>query len=72
MEDAGDNGIFVHSPLFKDSFDGERMHNVGLASFAELAFVSLGSHFNGLFYSVGIFFGHSTIIALCPNLSLVE
>lgn len=34
VEHACDDGIFVHMPLFEDLYDGKRVGDVGLASFA--------------------------------------
>ncbi len=54
MEDAGDDGIFVHLPLFEDFFDGERVDDVRLASFAELVFVCFGRESDGALDTFGI------------------
>ena len=37
MEDAGDDGVFVHLPFFEDFFDSKRVDYVGLAGSAKLA-----------------------------------
>ncbi len=47
MENAGDDGVFVHLPFFKNLFDGERVNDVRLAGLAKLAFVGLGGKLNG-------------------------
>ena len=64
MEDAGDDGVFVHLPFLKDFFDGERVDDVGFAGFAELTVVSLGGKFDGALDAVrfGGFFGRFFII----------
>lgn len=46
VQNAGDNGGFVHVPIFEQFLDGERMNNVGFAGFAELAFVGFGGDFD--------------------------
>lgn len=33
MKDAGNDSIFVHAPFFENFLDGERMNDVGFASF---------------------------------------
>ncbi len=54
MENAGDDGVFVHLPLFEDFFDGERVDDVGLAGFAELVFVSFGREGDGALDAFGL------------------
>ena len=54
MENAGDNSVFIHSPLFKDFFDGERVGDVRLAGFAELRFMRVGGNFDGALDAFGI------------------
>ena len=62
MENAGDNGVFIHSPFFKDFFDGERVSDVRFAGFAELRLMRVGGNFDGAFdtFRIGGFFiiGH--------------
>ena len=47
VEDASDNGVFVHVPRFEDFHDGERVVDEGLARGAELAGVSGGGEGDG-------------------------
>ena len=58
VEDAGDDGFFVHVPFFEDFFHGQGVDDVGFASFAELAFVGLGGDGDGLFDIFGFRFFH--------------
>lgn len=60
VKDAGDGGIFIHTPILENLHDGKRMDNVGVARFTKLAFVGLGRESNSLFLPCGI---HDIIIA---------
>lgn len=42
MENAGDHGVFVHTPFFENFLHSERVDNEGFAAFSELAFVGGG------------------------------
>lgn len=53
MENAGDDGIFVHVPFFENLLDGERVNDIRLASFAELRLVRFGRNFDGAFDTFG-------------------
>lgn len=55
VEDAGDDGVFVHVPFFEDFFDGEGVVDVGFAGFAELVFVCCGGEFDGVLDALGFF-----------------
>ena len=57
VEDAGDDGVFVHVPFFEDFFDGERVVDVGFAGFAELVFVGRGGDLDGVLNTLGFFSG---------------
>jgi hypothetical protein len=61
MKDAGDDGILIHIPLLQDFHDGERMDNVRLPSFAQLAFVRLSGDLDSLLNAWGI--AHTFIIS---------
>jgi len=66
VEDAGDDGVFVHLPFFENLFDGERVDDVRLAGEAGLASVSFGREGDGALDAGGVrgFFilGHYVII----------
>ena len=49
VKDGGDNGVFVHAPIFDDFHDRERMRNIRVSAFTELAFMSLGGEVNSFF-----------------------
>lgn len=55
MEDASDDGVFVHVPFFEDFFDSKGVDNVGLTSFAKLFLVGRGGDFYGAFDARRIF-----------------
>ena len=48
MQNTGNDGIFVHVPLFENLHDGEWMDNIWLASLAKLTFVRFGGDVDGL------------------------
>lgn len=57
VEDASDDGVFVHVPFFEDFFDGKGMNDVWFACLAGLAFVCFGGEGDGLFDLGGIVHG---------------
>ena len=57
MKDGGDNGVFVHAPIFDDFHDCERMRNIRVSAFTELAFMGLGGEVNSFFDARIVFHG---------------
>ncbi len=53
VKNAGNDGVVVHVPLFEDFLDRERMNDVWLAGFTQLALVRLGGDVDGLIYESG-------------------
>lgn len=54
MENAGDDGVFVHMPFFENLFDGKRVNDVRFTGFAELVFVRFSRDGDGAFDTFGI------------------
>jgi len=61
MKNAGNDGVVIHIPLFKDFLNGERVNNVGLTGFAQLTLMRLGGDFDG-FIDEGCSLGHREIL----------
>ena len=48
MENTGDDGVFVHAPVFEDLLDGDGVNDEGFASEASLAGMGFGGYNDGL------------------------
>ncbi len=57
MEDAGNDGVFVHVPVLEDFHDGERVNDVWLTGFAKLAFVGFGGDADCVLEALGNLLG---------------
>ena len=59
MQNTGNDGVFVHIPLFENFHDGEWMDNIWLASLAKLPLVRFGGDVDGLLnaWRFGVRFG---------------